>query len=91
MRPCNGEGLRTSDAEREAVHALQEEDGVMTDRAPVKVGERFVRMRTGEGGEVIKVKQWDRYLWGARLRMDGYRVRRVTCSKDGINGYRRKP
>lgn len=63
----------------------------MTEKAPVEVGERFVSMRTREGGEVIEVAQWDRNLWGARLRMDGRRVRWVTCSKDGIKGYRRKP
>jgi hypothetical protein len=62
----------------------------MTGKAPVEKGERFVSMRTGEGAEVLEATQFDRHVWGARLRMDGGRVRWVTCSKDGVKGYRRK-
>lgn len=64
----------------------------MSEKAPVEAGERFVSMRTGNVVLVVRVRRprGTSSEWAAEV-LDGLERKWLTCSKDGIRGYRRKP
>lgn len=65
----------------------------MIEKAPVEVGERFVSMRTGKEVVVINTMHLSGTSsgWNAQVETRPGWCKWMTCSKDGIRGYRRKP
>lgn len=64
----------------------------MTEKAPVEKGGRFVSMRTGKEAVVESMSHGSGVYgrWAALVKIDGTVLTWLTCSKDGIRGYRRK-
>lgn len=63
----------------------------MTEKAPAEKGDRFVSLSTGSEVEIECMSHGvgaDK-TWVARVNLDGVQTW-LTCSKDGIKGYRRK-
>jgi hypothetical protein len=64
----------------------------MTEKAPVEKGQRFVSMRTGKEAVVERAAHHGTVLgWSALVLIDDTVRTWLTCSKDGIKGYRRMP
>lgn len=62
----------------------------MNEKAPVKAGDRFVSTQTGKEAVVERTAHYGTALgWAACVRIEGA-LTWLTCSKDGIKGYRRK-
>jgi hypothetical protein len=64
----------------------------MNEKAPVEAGEQFVSMRTGVSVWVVRARRLrgGSSGWSAEV-LDGMDRKWLTCSKNGIRGYRRKP
>lgn len=64
----------------------------MSEKAPVEVGERFVSLRTGRESVVERTSRGAGAdgRWAALVKINDTVLTWLTCSKDGIKGYRRK-
>jgi hypothetical protein len=62
----------------------------MNDKAPVEKGERFESIRTDEPVVVVRAQYFGTVLgWSAQVETHDGVMKWLTCSKDGIKGYRR--